>query len=159
LKYIIQIACFFFLNSIHAQWTPCIDSSRISPLYQCNDAYYNPVCGCNGITYRNQCDAYNVHGINTWSSGVCSGLDLDFYPNPIGPNSVFTVNLSFPEFVNANATVRIVDLYGKVWEQRQINNFNRMLVEFNVYTLKTGLYFLVVTSSLNTSIVKKFSKF
>jgi hypothetical protein len=120
---------------------------------------YDPVCGCDNVTYRNQCNAYNNHGVIQWRSGVCSGLDMDFYPNPIGPVTTFTVNLSYPEFISGNADLKIVDVFGKTWEQRILNNFNRTMIQFDVATLKTGVYLVIATSSLGTFIVRKFSKY
>lgn len=32
---------------------------------------YNPVCGCNGKTYGNECEAL-AHGITSYQSGECS---------------------------------------------------------------------------------------
>ena len=31
---------------------------------------YNPVCGCNGVTYSNKCVAKSF-GVNDWSTGKC----------------------------------------------------------------------------------------
>lgn len=120
---------------------------------------YDPVCGCNNQTYRNQCVAYNVNGVNWWRSGVCGGLDVDFYPNPVNYGTPLKVNLSFDEFVVGNADIKIVDMFGKVWEQRIVNNFNRIHLEFDVSVLRTGLYILVVQSSLNTYTAKRFAKY
>lgn len=142
-----------------AQFFQCMDSSRANPMYQCNDQFYDPVCGCNGITYRNQCNATNNHGVLQYRSGVCSGIDMDFYPNPVGPGSMLTVNVSFPEFVYANADIKIVDMYGKVWEQRIVNNFNRSMQQFDVSSMRTGLYLLVVTSNQNTFVIRRFAKY
>ena len=50
----------------------CIDESKISDDYNCDD-YYEPVCGCNGITYSNECYAEN-EGVTEWIDGEC---DLD----------------------------------------------------------------------------------
>lgn len=136
-----------------------MDSVRANPMYRCNDAFYDPVCGCNNVTYRNQCAAYNVGGLNDWRSGVCSGLDMDFYPNPVGPGSQLTVNMSYPEFVTGSADLKIIDMYGKVWEQKIFSNFNRMTVQLDVSSLLTGVYVLVLRSSRNTAVIRKFSKF
>ncbi len=156
----IVFAFVFILSSqiVFAQFD-CIESSRIQPTFQCNDAAYIPVCGCNNVTYRNQCEAYNNYGVNFWKSGVCSGIDLDFYPNPVSNASFLTINLSHTEFVYANADVKIVDMYGKVWVQRIINNFNKTQFQQDVTTLPTGIYVLLVQSSLNTVISEKFSKY
>jgi hypothetical protein len=155
------LICFFIflLKQSYAQFNICIDSGRVNPLFQCNDQFYNPVCGCDGITYRNQCEAYNVYGVTNWRSGVCSGLDVDYYPNPVGPASPFTVNLSFPEFIMGNADLKISDLYGRIYTQRIINNFNRQTIQLDLSGLKTGLYFLIIASNKKTSYVSMFSKF
>jgi hypothetical protein len=84
---------------------------------------------------------------------------MDFYPNPVGPFSLFTINLSFPEFVYGNADVKVVNMYGKTVEQRLLNNFNRSSIELDPSTWMTGVYLIVVRSSLNTSVVRKFAKY
>lgn len=60
----------------------CIDQSAINPDLHCY-AVYDPVCGCDGITYGNDCEA-GIHGVKHFTPGACgceypySGLVVDY---------------------------------------------------------------------------------
>ena len=49
---------------------------KISSDYNCDD-YYEPVCGCNGITYGNKCYAENA-GVTEWIDSECN-LDDEYW--------------------------------------------------------------------------------
>jgi len=47
----------------------CIDETQIQQDVGCA-AVYDPVCGCNQVTYSNSCLAW-VAGVKSWTEGEC----------------------------------------------------------------------------------------
>ena len=67
IKIFITLLIVFFKSIAFAD---CIDESNISDDYVCTENW-NPVCGCDGITYSNKCVAES-EGVNSWSKGPCN---------------------------------------------------------------------------------------
>ncbi|MFZ4635593.1 MAG: Kazal-type serine protease inhibitor domain-containing protein, partial [Saprospiraceae bacterium] len=57
-------------------WTPgacatrCFDPAWFNPLVLCAEIY-DPVCGCDDVTYQNECIALYLYGITSWIKGPC----------------------------------------------------------------------------------------
>ena len=61
------------INLLSCQEDPyiCKDPRQIDQSLVC-DSIYNPVCGSNGLTYFNSCQAEYKAGLVNWTDGICS---------------------------------------------------------------------------------------
>ena len=143
-------------SDVEAQfWTPCVDTVRqVNEYYPCFNEY-EPVCGCNGVTYRNECSAYWQNAVNLYESGICGEIDIDIVPNYVSYENIkLSVYLKFQGSVN----IAIYDVYGMMYYFDNISNFIGLQKrEIPVQSLRHGVYFLVVFHN-NEPITRKFVK-
>lgn len=140
------VATFFTLLSIKAQ-TFCIDPNRAISNYPCPTPDYVPVCGCDGKTYRNVCEAQMRNGVQFWQSGPCSGFEIDVIPTVIDINN--TLRVSFSSNSGITAQFVITDFWGKLVMQRTLPALVNASVPFvfdlpEASLLRTGVYIIFV---------------
>ena len=72
MKYLIMMIFSFsaIVFSCNSEKAPCIDQEKIDPQAMCTQQY-DPVCGCNQMTYGNACEAENA-GVTSWTEGECT---------------------------------------------------------------------------------------
>ena len=66
----VALLIFSCSDSDDAQDT-CIDESKIDELGLCIEVY-EPVCGCDGVTYPNICYASTFGGVTSFIDGACN---------------------------------------------------------------------------------------
>lgn len=161
-----SVLSFLFLFSIilncEAQFMGCKDSTRINLAFPCPDPSYKPVCGCDGVTYRNICAAEIQNGIRAgqWRDGSCSGLEFDIYPTYTHDN----LNFAFvqPQNVTTIANLAIIDQYGAMIMYRTLypdlsGRVDLFITETSYY--RPGVYIMFLYNGKGDYRYKKFVKY
>ena len=70
----------------------CFDPNLLDPSMVCAEIY-EPVCGCDGITYSNSCYATYSGGVTSWEDGPCIAIEYGGCVYPLAcnydPNAFF----------------------------------------------------------------------
>jgi len=126
-KNITLILAFSTLIFSAIQSQNCIDSSLIDLNAAC-PLIWSPVCGCNGVTYGNDCEATFYGGVTSWTPGECMGGCMDMSGLDFGLCDMFLgftwLNGSCSPMSGCGYTIGNIDyspnFYSTQWECQQI---------------------------------------
>lgn len=139
----------------------CIDALGISPSFPCPDPTYRPVCGCDGITYRHDCEARYRNGVLTWTDGPCNGFEIDLIPTFVSDNDI--LKFTFVQNTGSTANFYLIDYFGKIMIQRTLPASDNFAIPFvfdlpEVNSMRPGPYIILVFNAKGTYRFKKFVK-
>ncbi|MFM7728440.1 MAG: Kazal-type serine protease inhibitor domain-containing protein, partial [Flavobacteriales bacterium] len=147
---VIMAAWVFILGCLLSQANAqnCVDSTLINPDAIC-PAIWAPVCGCNGVTYANDCEAVNLGGVLSWTDGECSTGCMDMAGLDFGICDMFLgftwLNGSCAPLSGCGYTIGNIDyspnFYTTAWECQQ-NCGNPLTDCINQWQIEQG--YLVV---------------
>ncbi len=122
---------------------PCIDTSLIDLNVQIPNIY-QPVCGCDSVTYQNVSEAMYHHGIVAYVEGECpmNGIqslndsEIKAFPNPFSEYITMQLNGT------RQHTIQLVSLGGKI-HITESSDFQETL-QIDTKHVQIGTYILIV---------------
>lgn len=140
----LQLCLLFLLLCLSGRISAqCIDSTAIHVGFSC-DPHYDPVCGCDGHTYRNDCYAMNS-GVRTWQTGSCDMIDFDFNPNPVQNDGEVILDAIVRN--PGNVDIQIFDHYGRMFYTSSIYVLDRYRFYLDFRAYQYGLYIIVLKNA------------
>lgn len=137
----------------NAQTNGCVDSLKLKQrMGMYCDPYYQPVCGCDGITYRNVCNADNA-GLLSFGSGICENIAMDINPNP----TINDIYIRILTKVETDINFYIFDHFGRLLFVRKFSLTKDVYYPMNLSEWDLGIY-IIIAETNGDYVYKKINK-
>ncbi len=137
---------------VGSTFSQCIDTNYFVPVLPLCLNDFDPVCGCDGVTYKNYDCAWQQAGVLQYQLGPCGSLAANHFPDPatgLTPFKIQVVNKYEDdiniEIKNLNGTLFLVDHY---------SSLNNLEVTYDLTGFPRGLYFMFIYNSTEFQIRK-----
>ncbi len=130
----------------------CIDSSLINLQVMC-PGIFEPVCGCDSVTYENSCVATNYFGVSSFYPGECATSKVNqlakqpiqVFPNP--SNGTFCLSP-----LQLGSDLRFYNLYGQLVFQVIAQSTE---IKIELEHLPKGYYLFTINDGLSQKLLKE----
>jgi hypothetical protein len=128
---------------IGAQWSvgQCLDTLNFPNLQPPCFVDFIPVCGCDGVTYRNSCYA-EYATVLQYQEGPCENIVIDFFPNPV----TYWLNTTIITKIESNVNLYIYDRNGEVYYYQYLTLVTNQTLNIPVNGFEQGLYIMMAES-------------
>lgn len=144
ITFVFFIILLFSAGRTEAQFTTpsCIDTNMVT-FNPCFGTVYQPVCGCDNVTYRNECLAIAAGIVNFgYVDGPCEFMDFDFSPNPVNTAGELKVKIICKDVTDIN--VWIFDAFFRQRYYQVSRQFQDIELYPDVRGFGNGIFFIVV---------------
>lgn len=123
----------------------------------CQIEYFDPVCGCDSVTYRHPCDAYRIHNVQYYTNGICNNkvFELDLFPIPFDQGKPLKLAVQMQNNQTGSFQIFIWDSYGALQLQRSVYSAFRFDLSLDAYNFHPGVYIVAVVSTTNNYFVRR----
>jgi hypothetical protein len=132
-----------FLKGQTYNQNTCQDSTLIV-FDSCNEPDYNPVCGCDGVTYRTECFARN-QGLLSFTQGSCEFMDFDLVPNKVSNIGELKIKVVCKDIADIN--VWIFDMFFHQMYYQVSRQFPDVELYPDIRNFGNGMFFVVVEAA------------